>query len=277
MSFRVISSQVTAIGIHLGELIELDVPRFQIHECGFSPRIDDWNFDEMLCPFWCLWHVMDKGNWIESEGVRWDLGADCIVLKPAHIIHSLHSLKPAPQLWLHFSLMPDYAFEATAPFKIQLDPLLRQQIKTLLRIYAAAVVDKRVLHHHAAALLNNCFAQRPLPLRVLPDELRRILQRIESAPGSDLSNATLARLANQSLSSFIRHFELHMHQPPAAYVREVRHQKASKMLIFSDLSIEQIARELGYPNRHYFSRVFAQNTGFGPVTFRKRHEKSVRG
>jgi YesN/AraC family two-component response regulator len=56
----------------------------------------------------------------------------------------------------------------------------------------------------------------------------------------------------------------------------VRHQKASKMLIFSDLSVEQIAEELGYPNRHYFSRVFAQNTGFGPVTFRKRHEKSVR-
>lgn len=273
MSFRVISSLVTASGIHLGELTELTVPHFQIHECGFSSRIEDWNFDEMLCPFWCLWHVMDKGSWIESGGDRWDLGADCIVLKPAHIIHSTHSCRPAPQLWLHFSLMPDYAFDASVPFKIPMNSLLRQQIKALINVYSAAEGDNRVLYHHAAALLNNCFTQHPLPLRVLPDELRRVLQRIESTPAGDLSNATLARMTNQSLSSFIRWFELHMHQPPATYVRGVRHQKASKMLIFSDLSIEQIARETGYPNRHYFSRAFAQNAGLGPATFRKRHGK----
>lgn len=274
MSFRVISSLVTASGTHLGESVELTVPHFHIHECGYSSGIKEWNFGEMLCPFWCLWHVLDKGSWIESGGERWDLGADCVVLKPAHIIHSTHSCRPAPQLWLHFSLVPDYAFETSTPCKIPLTPLLRQQISTLIDAYDATGEDsKSVLYHHAEALLNNCFARRPLPIRILPDELRRVLQRIECAPGSDLSNPSLARLTNQSLSSFIRWFELHMHQSPAAYVREVRHQKASKTLIFSDLSIEQIAAELGYPNRHYFSRAFAQHAGCGPATFRKRHGK----
>ena len=76
-----------------------------------------------------------------------------------------------------------------------------------------------------------------------------------------------------SMCTFISWFESHMNQSPGAYVRQVRYQKASRMLILSDASIEQIAAELGYPNRHYFSRAFARHAGHGPATFRKQHRK----
>jgi AraC-like DNA-binding protein len=67
-----------------------------------------------------------------------------------------------------------------------------------------------------------------------------------------------------------------MHQPPATYVRDVRYRKASRMLVFSEASIEQIAAELGYPNRHYFSRIFAARAGCGPATFRKNRQWQVK-
>ena len=278
MSFRIISSSSTRDGISLGEPMELTTPRFLIHECGFQKRIENWSTGgEVLCPFWCLWHVMEEGNWVESDGARWELGPERILLKPAHVSHSTHSQRPAAQVWLHFSLIPEYVFETPAPFVISLSPLLREQISAVMAACSdAREGDARVLYHYAQAFLNACFAARPLPLRVLPEALRAILQLIDSEPASDLSNARLARMAGMSVSNFIIWFESHTHQPPATYVRDIRYQKASRMLIFTQASIEQIAAELGYPNRHYFSRIFAARAGCGPATFRKNRQWSVK-
>jgi AraC-like DNA-binding protein len=277
MSFRIISSASTRYGIPLGEPMELVTPRFLIHECGFQTRIEYWTIDTVVCPFWCLWHVMEKENWVESEGTCWELGPECILLKPAHVSHSTRSCRPAAQVWLHFSLIPEYAFETAKPFAIPLNSLLREQLSAVIDACGAGREgDTRALYHQSKALLNVCFATYPVPMRVLPDTLRAILQLIDGEPVSDLSNAHLARLAGMSTSSFILWFESHMHQPPATYVRDVRYQKASRMLVFSEASIEQIAAELGYPNRHYFSRIFAARAGCGPATFRKNRQWQVK-
>lgn len=273
MSFRTIASPATGKSTLRDELSDLVIPQLRIHGCGFSHQIDDWSSGgDIMSPFWCLWHTRSEGSWIESGGTRWELGPEKIMLKPPQIVYSRHSRHPISQLWLHFSLEPDYAVESSEPCIIPVSSLFREQITALTKAYDKAHGDGvRALYHHAAALLNSCFAVHPLPLRVLPDALRAVLQRIDTAPAADLSNATLARLANMSVSSFINLFKRHMHQPPATYVRDVRYQKASRMLTFSDLSIEQIAAATGYPNRHYFSRDFANRTGCGPATFRKQH------
>ncbi len=277
MSFRIISTPSTHTGIPLGLPMELTTPRFLVHECGYEERIENWNSDQVLCPFWCLWHVMEEESWIESEGARWELGPECILLKPAHVSHSTYSRRPARQLWMHFSLISEYAFEAPAPFVIPVSSLLRQQLCAVADACGSAPRgDARVLYHHSKALLNACFAAHPLPMRVLPDALHSILQLIDTEPAGDLSNARFASVAGMSVSSFILWFESHMHQPPATYVRDVRYQKASRMLIFTQASIEQIAAELGYPNRHYFSRIFAERTGCGPATFRRNRRWQVK-
>lgn len=226
-----------------------------------------------MSPFWCLWYVGSGRSWIKSEGTRWELDSECIMLKPTQVVYSRYNHQPISQLWLHFSLEPDYAVEASAPAVISLDSLMRKQIAALIEAYRTVHDgEMRTLYYYAMALLNNCFARCPLPVRALPKALRLVLQRIDSAPDTDLSNAALARLANMSISSFINLFKQHMHQPPATYVRNVRYQKASRMLSLSDLSIEQIAAALGYPNRHYFSRDFAGRAGCGPATFRKQQQ-----
>ena len=68
-----------------------------------------------------------------------------------------------------------------------------------------------------------------------------------------------------------RWFKEYLGKKPSDYVQRIRLDKACNLLAFSDLSIEQIAAELGFTNRHYFSRAFAQDAGCGPVTFRKQH------
>lgn len=273
ISFCEIASPLTGIGVRLGEAMELVAPQFLIHECGFiADGMANWDSVEIVTPFWCLWYILGEGHWIEHNGRRWDLGPDCLAFGPAHVVISNYNNQLAPQMWMHFSLVPDFAFAAPEPFTIPLTPLLREQVAALLETHRNPGNDQaRILFHHATALLNVCFAAHPLPLRVLPDALRAVLKEIESAPGTDLSNARLARLAGLSPSRFISWFELYMNESPAAYVRRIRYDKASRLLVFSDLSIKQIAAELGFPNRHYFSRAFAAHTGYGPATFRKKH------
>lgn len=273
MSFQLISSPRSGIGVTLGETLGLTTPQFLLHECGYAASVEDWNSGDILSPFWCLWHVMEVGSWVECGGERWKLGPDCIMLAPAQVIYATFNNRPASHVWIHFSLLPEYVFETSAPFTIPMDALLREHISALLQSYTEPVIhNERVLFHHCAALLNSCLARHQLLPRILPNNLHKVLQHIESSTSEDLSNAHLARLANLSVSGFINLFEVHMHQPPATYVRSLRYQKACRLLAFSDLSIQQIAAKLGYPNRHYFSRVFAEQAGCGPATFRKQHQ-----
>lgn len=275
MSFRVISAECAKDGVLAQRSVDTGVPHMIVHECGFAPIVDDWLIRaEVTSPFWCMWHSLEKGQWIESAGVRWDLGPDHLVFVPALVDYTPCSTNPVSQLWLHFSPVPGYAFEADSPLVIPLNALLREQIAALIKVFdSPGQHDVRIFHHYASGLLHNSLACHPLALRALPESLLALLQLIEQAPTDDLSNARLANLMNVSVSSFIRWFEAHMKQSPAAYVRHVRHQQASRLLMYSNDSIEQISADLGYPNRHYFSRAFARHAGCGPATFRKRRRR----
>jgi AraC-like DNA-binding protein len=272
MSLTLIKSPLTCIGVRIGKALEASTPQFLIHESGFLPHdTDDWN-KEIISPFWCLWHASTPGNWIESEGERWELEPDSILFAPAQVVYLPHNHHPAPQLWVHFSLVPEYAFTATSLFAIPCNALLQELIAGLIEAHGSARADgTRLVYHHATALLNICFARYPVPLRKVPDALHVMLQEIENAPESNWSNEKLARSVHLSLGRFIHWFEKHMNQSPAAYVRGVRCKRASQLLLFSDLSIEQIAKDLGFSNRDYFSRAFAQYAGCGPATYRRNH------
>lgn len=57
------------------------------------------------------------------------------------------------------------------------------------------------------------------------------------------------------------------------YLTGIRLEHARALLENSQLRISQIAREAGYADSHYFTRVFKENFGFYPNEYRKEHEK----
>jgi transcriptional regulator GlxA family with amidase domain len=130
--------------------------------------------------------------------------------------------------------------------------------------------DQR-LYHHSAALLHAAFARLDTPRSApLPDRFQEILALIHRAPQTDLSNPFLAARAGLPVERFIRAFRTHTGRTPAAYVAAARIRRAGEALALTDKSIDQIAIECGFPNRHYFTRVFARQMGCGPAEFRDR-------
>ena len=57
-----------------------------------------------------------------------------------------------------------------------------------------------------------------------------------------------------------------------AYIRDTRTEQAKKLLLGTEKKLYEIAREVGYSDPKYFSRVFREQTGYLPANYRKMHK-----
>ena len=57
------------------------------------------------------------------------------------------------------------------------------------------------------------------------------------------------------------------------YIRQLRFERACKILTDTDESIAKIARDIGYDDYNYFSRVFKKACGSSPSNYRKRYRQ----
>jgi|GEM_PF-1592106 len=58
-------------------------------------------------------------------------------------------------------------------------------------------------------------------------------------------------------------------QTVTEYLRDLRIEKAKRLLLYTSLTITEIALDVGFSSSQYFSRVFSRAEGIDPRTFRK--------
>lgn len=78
----------------------------------------------------------------------------------------------------------------------------------------------------------------------------------------------LAKLANMSPTSLRRTFQQSFSCSPMSYLQKLRIQEAMLLLADPDLSITDVAHSVGYNDSSYFARVFKQETGETPKSYR---------
>ncbi|QCT02040.1 transcriptional regulator [Paenibacillus algicola] len=79
----------------------------------------------------------------------------------------------------------------------------------------------------------------------------------------------ISSMAGISKYHFLRQFRKYIHCTPLEYLNRVRIEKSAELLRKSDMNIEEIAKEVGYSNGNYYSKVFRQWVGTTPGKFRK--------
>lgn len=70
--------------------------------------------------------------------------------------------------------------------------------------------------------------------------------------------------------TFTRRFHLATGASPLEYVHQLRLNQARRLLESTDLSIQVVARELGYEDPSFFSRLFKREVSLTPAQYRKR-------
>ena len=109
------------------------------------------------------------------------------------------------------------------------------------------------------------------PLRGRTDaRILRVMEHIASHLEGDLSVTALAKVAHLSRSRLTHLFSEHLGASPQRFVERERMARAAQLLDFSDLSIGEIARAVGWDDPLYFSQRFRAFHRMSPTSYRRR-------
>jgi AraC-like DNA-binding protein len=265
-------SPFTRHGTALDRLTRAGLATFRIHECGYADGIR-WHHPGVLSPFWRLYYNGLPGWRVRHAGLDYPLGPDRIVLIADGLHFDCIGEPGVSHLWIHFNSLQPAGLAPKTPLTLPLSAPLQSTVDALLAAHTETSGPSPLarLYHRAAALLHAAFAEldHPPPTEQ-PVRLDQLLRFIDQHLGEDLTNPRLARRVALSESAFIRWFRKHLQTTPSAWVQQARIQQAAQLLVLSDLSIDQISADCGFPNRFYFTRVFRQRMNCAPAEYRKR-------
>ncbi|ANN80165.1 AraC family transcriptional regulator [Bordetella flabilis] len=98
--------------------------------------------------------------------------------------------------------------------------------------------------------------------------IARAFSHMAAHPGAPHSANSLARIACLSRSSFMARFTQVIGMPPMTVLRRLRMRQAASMLITDELSVDRIARSVGYSSRSSFLKAFHDVYGIQPSDYR---------
>ncbi|WP_016741126.1 MULTISPECIES: helix-turn-helix domain-containing protein [Bacillales] len=90
-----------------------------------------------------------------------------------------------------------------------------------------------------------------------------------------LELGSLPRLAGLTPSSYCRAFKRVTGMTPGEYLTGLRMEHAKELLAHSGGSVKDLARNVGYTDELYFSRLFKKREGLSPQIYRKQSDQRV--
>ena len=101
------------------------------------------------------------------------------------------------------------------------------------------------------------------------DRIGRVCEHIEEHLGKPLYTAELARLTNLSESAFSRLFKKSTGRTVPRYINELRVARACRLLVETQRTVNQIARDCGYVSLANFQHQFQSLEGRSPQEYRR--------
>lgn len=100
--------------------------------------------------------------------------------------------------------------------------------------------------------------------------LGRALRAMFQDPSHNHTVESLADQAGMSRSTFAERFMQAFGRGPIDLLIEIRLQHAARLLRSTDLPVKQLAAQIGYDSRSYFSRAFKKLFGLSPAGYRHK-------
>lgn len=226
-------------------------------------------------------------GWIELYGKRQKLEANQFIILPRNTPHAYGADEQSPWTiyWLHFrgSKAPLFSNRFDKPTTVT--PSGRSRIEERLdlfeEIFFTLNESTDMDHMHYANLCFAHFLGSFLFIDIYRNRFRRkeysenIINRVVHYMNDNIeSNLKLADFANfcgYSESYFYRKFVKETGHSPMDYFIRLKLNKACKLLIQTDMKVNQIAHKLGFKESQYFSRTFSNIMGISALEFRKQN------
>lgn len=157
--------------------------------------------------------------------------------------------------------------------RVLLEKLPREQLAEFeAKVQEARGGSRASLHEYKQWLFDLCDIGCRLIDKEHASESQKIIYRsiayIKSNLEQDLTLEHCARQANLSWGYYSNLFKKVSGTTFQQFVTQAKIEKAKSMLI-DDFQVQEIAQELGYEHRRYFSEVFKKQTGLTPTEFKE--------
>lgn len=217
-------------------------------------------------------------NWISDVPASQTVEERCIVLQFAETFIAA-CMANFPELRFNQPLL-------RAGFRgILFEGTLAQRVGPLMRdLLGASDARRLALFMEVIDIIGHAKTRTPLAsvgfrpnlAAYLSTAMNPVLQHIERNFTRDLSEAELAKISQQSVSTFSRSFRKHTGMAFVQYVNSLRIALACQHLSQADLTITDICYAVGFNNVSNFNRQFLAVKGMPPSKFRNLHRRGSR-
>ena len=281
---------------------EFHQPTIEILRCSHW-LISVWDHSNLSAPYWRLYWNQDSGAVARLGGTDYLLDPDCLVLiapntpfrtflgdkrnvpsgdnvmvgcpydtGTAQLLRKRGLKGMVRHFFMHFTAGPPYDSIGPRIFRIPAQTVLVGMLRSLTQSMLAnpgrfdhqqSLTQMHLIYYCLACIPEKHWPDIPSDRRVI-----RAKEFLDTHLQNQITNAELANLVGMSANAFVRLFKNKTGQTPLEYFRKRRIERASILLHHTDETIDEIAEEIGFCNRHYFSKVFAEIHGVGPATYR---------
>ena len=250
---------------------------FVLHETGYWPRNCAWNYPNTYSPFWRIYFDYATGHHVRFGDELTPLGPDRVLVIPNHQRFDSVGDEPVPSLWFTCSCRRSADTHLPMPIEIPANDAIAAFADEFPPLFRRRSADKRERIYQLSLSFVLYVLGRPQVRwqNPLPEHFAAVVAMIDDNPAGPWGSAVLAKEANMSVDGFARGFRQWMRTTPSRYVQQVRVREACRLLTTTNESIKRVALQVGFANRHHFSRVFKAHTGDSPAHYRVNHSVSA--
>lgn len=134
----------------------------------------------------------------------------------------------------------------------QLCPPLHEQAKSALLLSLLTQIARQINYGHLRS-----------------SQINDVLRLMQAKYNQKYDVTEYADYCSLSPDRFSHKFKEATGSSPLQYIINLRLEKAKELLSFSDLSVAEVAEQIGYDTPLYFSRQFKAHMGISPIKYRK--------
>ena len=256
-------------------------PEIQILICKHQ-RLANWHYQDLAAPFWRVYcNFNDTARFI-AGGKEYRLQPGKVFLISPDTSFSSENDGEMDHFYLHFQAGEPFDLCSGVIMSWEDDTSLLQQVENLKKLLEDEDNDdiapeQRKTQHVELSMRCMLMAQTML-LRVPQQKLQRrwndkrvlkVIQFMEEHYPERLTNQMFADIADMNPNAFARLFKEETGLAPQRFLMHKRIKEACLQLRYSKYTIDEIADNIGFCDRHYFSRIFTKMRCMSPANFRK--------
>lgn len=173
------------------------------------------------------------------------------------------------------------AVNAAEPPRTQLVGSRREAFELDLNrvlLYQGTRYERLVFQEFLFSTLLDYVLSLPPPSRPpsgIPEWLQACLMYMLKNPEVDFCIEDILALCGRTHEHVTRRFRKHLGMTPSQFLNGRRLQRAESLLRYTNSTISEISRTIGFSNTNYFHKLFRDRTGMSPVEFRTAHDRRV--